>query len=94
MSDNEYVALQPINHLGVRAYNVGDRVPADNVKAHEYEIGVQVAEVGSTEAGTATSPPADEGDKEQAQDPPADPTTPAPEPATDTTRRTARGKSS
>lgn len=63
MTDNsnaEYVALQPIDHNGVRAYNPGDRVPVDNVKTHGYEVGVQVALAGTTDA-TAITPPADPG---------------------------------
>lgn len=35
--DYEYVATAPIDHDGVRAYNVGDPVPADNVKTHGYD---------------------------------------------------------
>jgi hypothetical protein len=38
----EYVALQTIEHGGVAAYRAGDLVPADNVKANGYEVGVQV----------------------------------------------------
>jgi hypothetical protein len=38
----EYVALQPINVGGTLAYNPGDFVPAANVEANGYEVGVQV----------------------------------------------------
>jgi len=39
----EYVALEPITWGGVLAYNPGDFVPAANVEANGYEVGVQVA---------------------------------------------------
>ena len=67
MSDNgkDYIALQPIDHLGVRAYNPGDRVPADNVQRHGYEKGVQVAEEGSKDALAITSPAAS-GEQDEA----------------------------
>jgi hypothetical protein len=67
MSDNDqvaYVALQPINHLGVRAYNPGDRVHANNVKAHGYEVGVQVAKVGTKAADAVTAPRQATGDEQ------------------------------
>lgn len=32
-----YVAIEPIDHDGARAYNVGDPVPASNVEAHKYD---------------------------------------------------------
>jgi len=31
-----FVALEPIDHGGARAYNPGDPVPASNVEAHGY----------------------------------------------------------
>lgn len=53
-----FVALQEIWHGGVRAYNPGDFVPADNVQANNYEVGVQVAKRGSEAAEQAeTDPP-------------------------------------
>lgn len=55
MSD-EYVALGPIDHNGVRAYNAGDRVPAANVERHRYKVGEQVARADSKEAQALTSP--------------------------------------
>ena len=33
---NAFVAVEPILHDGARAYNIGDAVPASNVKAHGY----------------------------------------------------------
>lgn len=46
----EYIALQPIDHGSVRAYNPGDPVPAANVDGNGYVVGEQVAEIGSGEA--------------------------------------------
>lgn len=40
-----YEALIPINVGGVRAYNPGDKVPAENVAVHGYEVGVEVRAV-------------------------------------------------
>ena len=91
MSDNtEYVALQPIDHNGVRAYNPGDRVPASNVKRHGYQNGVQVAEEGSPEARALRSP----ASVSETQDAPTSP--PPSTPSTPSTARSARsgGKSS
>jgi hypothetical protein len=34
---SQYVAVHPINHGNARAYNVGDPVPATNVKLHGYD---------------------------------------------------------
>ena len=42
-----YEALIPINVGGVRAYNPGDKVPAENVAVHGYEVGVEVRAVTS-----------------------------------------------
>lgn len=70
MSDNdnvEYVALQPINYYGVRAYNPGDRVPAANVKRHGYKVGDEVARADSKEAQALTSPQLVEGGAGQEQ---------------------------
>lgn len=33
-----WVATGPIMHGSVRAYNRGDGIPADNVKAHQYDL--------------------------------------------------------
>lgn len=38
----EYVAISTIMHGGVVAYQPGDPVPGDNVKAHGYEVGEAV----------------------------------------------------
>ncbi|MDL4812815.1 hypothetical protein [Actinomadura opuntiae] len=46
----DFVALVPIFYRGSRAYNPGDRVPAVNVRRHEYRVGEQVAEYDSPEA--------------------------------------------
>ncbi|MUN41407.1 hypothetical protein [Actinomadura litoris] len=48
----EYVALQEIWHGGVRAYHVGDPVPAENVEAHGYSA-EQVAKVDTKAAAQA-----------------------------------------
>jgi hypothetical protein len=40
-----YRALEPIAVDGVRAYNIGDWVPDENVELHDYEVGVQVERV-------------------------------------------------
>lgn len=32
-----YVAIEPIDHDGARAYNVGDPVPVSNVQQHKYD---------------------------------------------------------
>lgn len=45
-----YVALQPIDHGGVRAYNAGDPVHPDNVQANGYVLGEQVADADSDQA--------------------------------------------
>ncbi len=37
-----YVAIATITHGGVVAYQPGDPVPADNVKANGYEVGTSV----------------------------------------------------
>ena len=50
----EYVALQEIFEGGVRAYNVGDPVPAENVKARQYKVGEQVARRDTKAAAKAT----------------------------------------
>lgn len=86
---NEYVALQPIDHLGVRAYNPGDRVPADNVTTHGYEVGVQVAEF-------IPAPADDEGEGDAEQPGEQAPTAAAEgaaEEAPDTATKRTRGKS-
>jgi hypothetical protein len=46
----DYVALQSIQHAGVYAYHPGDSVSGDNVERHGYEVGAQVAQVGSLQA--------------------------------------------
>jgi hypothetical protein len=38
-------ALETIAVDGVRAYNIGDWVPAENVELHSYEVGVLVERV-------------------------------------------------
>jgi hypothetical protein len=68
--DIRYRALQVIEVGGVRAYNVGDEVPAENVAVHGYVVGEQVEEV---------QPPADEGEDPAAPDGGAQ--EPAPDPA-------------
>lgn len=45
-----YVALQPIDHGGTRAYSAGDPVHEDNVAANGYVVGEQVADVDSEQA--------------------------------------------
>lgn len=45
-----YVALQPIDHGGTRAYSAGDPVHEDNVTANGYVVGEQVAEADSDQA--------------------------------------------
>lgn len=62
-----YVALQPIDHGGVRAYNAGDPVHPDNVQANGYVLGEQVADADSDQAQARLRelgilPPADEPD--------------------------------
>ncbi|MGI5171875.1 hypothetical protein ACQEU3_46790 [Spirillospora sp. CA-253888] len=49
----DYVALTEIWHGGVRAYNPGDPVPAENVQEHGYKVGEQVAKAGTKTAGNA-----------------------------------------
>jgi hypothetical protein len=51
----EFVALQQIDHNGVRAYNPGDLVPAANVEAHGY-TSEQVAKRSSKAAKQVTQP--------------------------------------
>jgi hypothetical protein len=49
----QFVAIAPIDHDGVRAYNVGDPVPASNVERWHYvEQGV-VSKVGTKGAEAA-----------------------------------------
>lgn len=62
-----YVALQPIDAGGARAYNPGDPVHEDNVAANGYVVGEQVADADSDQAraalrGLGILPPADEPD--------------------------------
>lgn len=62
-----YVALQPIDHGGARAYSAGDPVPEGNVEANGYVVGEQVAAADSEQAVAALRdlgilPPADEPD--------------------------------
>lgn len=45
-----YVALQPIDAGGARAYNPGDPVHEDNVEGNGYVVGEQVADVDSDQA--------------------------------------------
>lgn len=70
--DIRYRALQIIEVGGVRAYNIGDQVPAENVALHEYVLGEQVEEF---------EPPAEEeppvSDDDTAQEPAPAPETPA-----------------
>lgn len=49
-----YVALQPIDHDGVRAYNTGDPVPVSNVELHGYLEAGKVAKVGTKKAVEAS----------------------------------------
>lgn len=57
----QYVAIQPIDHDGVRAYNTGDPVPAANVVRWKYLEQGLVSHTESSEAGdalrAATRPP-------------------------------------
>lgn len=48
----DYVALQPIDAGGVRAYSAGDPVPGGNVEANGYVVGEQVAVADSEQAVT------------------------------------------
>lgn len=59
MSGDQFVALIPIDHGNARAYNPGDPVPADNVRLHKYEVGVQVAKAGTKAAEQAAEAPED-----------------------------------
>lgn len=52
--DYEYVALQEIWHGSVRAYHVGDPVPAANVQANSYSA-EQVAKVDTKTAAEQTA---------------------------------------
>lgn len=58
----DYVALQPINIDGVRAFNTGDPVPNDHVKNHKLdEVTAKVGTKKAKEAQGVTeeqSPPA------------------------------------
>jgi hypothetical protein len=53
----KYVAIAPIDHGGVRAYNTGDRVPIDNVELHGYLGDDLVAELDSPEGRKALGIP-------------------------------------
>lgn len=44
-STYRYRALEPISVGSVRAYNIGDWVPEENVELHGYEVGVLVERV-------------------------------------------------
>ena len=46
----QWVALEPIDHGGARAYNVGDPVPAGNVSRWGYDKTGRVAKAGTKEA--------------------------------------------
>jgi hypothetical protein len=46
----DYIALQSIQLHGVYAHHAGDVVPEDNVRRLGYDVGTQVAEVGSEQA--------------------------------------------
>lgn len=76
----DYVALRTIYYGGSRAYNVGDPVPADNVKAHGYKVGEDVAEYGTDDANRVTAPreaPAEPPEEPLAVQQPAVPKPPA-----------------
>jgi hypothetical protein len=66
-----YVALTEIWHGGVRAYNPGDPVPAANVEAQEYKVGVQVARRDTKTADTADTATAESTGAQPVQQPPA-----------------------
>ena len=62
-----YVALQPIDHGGARAYSAGDPVHEDNVERQGYVVGEQVADADSEQGvdrlrELGILPPADEPD--------------------------------
>jgi hypothetical protein len=84
-----YVALTEIWHGGVRAYNPGDPVPAANVEAQKYEVGVQVARRDTKTADKATDQAAESTGAQPAQQPPAQ--GPA---AAEAPKKTAGGKAS
>ncbi|MCA1570789.1 MAG: hypothetical protein LC798_10830 [Chloroflexi bacterium] len=50
---SQYVAAQPIDHNGARAYNVGDPVPASNVQRFGYEGSGLVLKVGGGQPGVS-----------------------------------------
>jgi hypothetical protein len=81
--DIRYRALQVIEVGGVRAYNVGDEVPAENVAVHGYVVGEQVEEV---QPPAEDEPPVPDGG---AQEPAPDPA-PAAEAAATAKTKTAR----
>jgi hypothetical protein len=45
-----WVAVAPIDHNGVRAYNPGDPVPSSNVERHGYDKAGSVKKIASKEA--------------------------------------------
>jgi hypothetical protein len=51
---SQYVAVRPIYHDGGLAYQVGDPVPAANVKAHHYDDSGLVKKAGTKAAAAAT----------------------------------------
>jgi len=60
----DYVAIHAIDHEGVRAYNPGDSVHADNVKAYGYDKDGLVAKIGTKAAAQSApdvTPPASAG---------------------------------
>lgn len=52
----DYVALEPIDYQGVRAYNPGDLVHVDNVNAHGYLEDKLVAKRETKAAKAAQTP--------------------------------------
>jgi hypothetical protein len=55
-----YVAIAPIDHDGVRAYNVGHAVPKSNVEKYGYLDDKLVAKTTTKAAEKVTSPAPDE----------------------------------
>lgn len=79
----EYRALEQIRHGAVLAYQAGDLIPADNVEANNYQVGVQVEKITPDDAEAPTTPvPADPA--------PDSPTTTPADPATSDNADTAK----
>lgn len=53
-----YVAVTPIDHDGVRAYNPGHPVPVSNVQQYGYDKDGLVAKVGTKAAAAVLNDPA------------------------------------